>query len=120
MDDATLDTTLKDRAARYGSFAAYACCAQRLKAVVDESAPHALPYIAQEAIAQILGKLARIIMGDPFYLDSWDDIAGYALCARRALADLSVKNAGQNREPIFEKSCGVGEMCTCEVCAARR
>lgn len=32
----------------------------------------------REAIEMICHKLARIVNGDPYYADSWTDIAGYA------------------------------------------
>jgi hypothetical protein len=32
----------------------------------------------QEAAEMIVHKLARIVNGNPFYMDSWVDIAGYA------------------------------------------
>ncbi len=42
-----------------------------------------LSYIQQEAIDCISMKMARIISGDPDWLDSWYDIQGYAELARQ-------------------------------------
>jgi hypothetical protein len=37
-----------------------------------------LNYDQREALDMICSKMARIMNGDPNYVDSWEDIAGYA------------------------------------------
>lgn len=76
-----LDTTLTERGSRYGTFAGHAEIAQRLKGVymgfvVDRGTD--LKPDQLEALDMICHKIARVINGDPNYVDSWVDIAGYA------------------------------------------
>lgn len=78
LTSCTIDDTLKQRGSRYGSFSSHAELSQKLRSVLNNH-PHAdfEPYMA-EAITMICHKLARIVNGDPYYDDSWRDIAGYA------------------------------------------
>lgn len=92
--------TLKERGARYGRFANNSKVTQHLKDVVKFSileqrdprytpdalgGPGKLSPFQREAIDMILHKLGRIICGDPDYVDSWHDIAGYALLVEKIL-----------------------------------
>lgn len=82
----TVDETLNERGARYGTFDKQAevtqelkrtircCLALRRKSLVDDQ---------QEALDMICSKIARIVNGDADYHDNWHDIAGYA----RLIAD---------------------------------
>lgn len=83
---------LEERGSRYGSFMGNGVIAQRLKAVLREecgSRHIELEADQAEALDMIAHKVARIINGDPNYIDSWDDIAGYAtLVANRLRADV--------------------------------
>lgn len=79
-DDATnVDVILDERGSRYGSFYTHAEITQRLKQmaynhIIDgKLAPDQI-----EALDMIFHKIGRIINGDPDYVDSWVDIAGYA------------------------------------------
>ena len=74
-----VDQILQERGHRYGSFEANAATAQALKKVLhmNDSWFH-LHYDQREALDMICHKIARIVNGDPNYVDSWDDIAGYA------------------------------------------
>lgn len=94
------DSTIKTRGARYGRFADNSKVAQGLKAVVrsglskrkisglalvgEEAAVELKPF-QLEAIDMILHKIGRIVCGDPNYVDSWHDIAGYALLVEKIL-----------------------------------
>jgi hypothetical protein len=72
----SIDDTLAQRGTRYGSFKNHAKLSQQLQTVaLVHSLPE--PYM-QESAAMICHKLARIANGDPYYDDSWRDIAGYA------------------------------------------
>jgi hypothetical protein len=75
----TLSDTLKERGARYGSFIGHARIAQRLKDVM-RSVPQwpMLDPDMKQAMELFADKQARILNGDPWYADSWHDIAGYA------------------------------------------
>ena len=74
-----IEETLKERGSNYGTFYDNAGSCQHLKNFFklhdswkDMSAYH------KEALDMIAHKLARILNGDPNYIDSWVDIAGYA------------------------------------------
>lgn len=71
--------TLTERGSRYGKFKDHARIAQDLKAIVRLHA-HGRPLAddQREALDMIMHKVARILNGDPTYVDSWVDIAGYA------------------------------------------
>lgn len=73
--------TLTERGERYGKFVDQASCSQAFKNVLDYQlrirGKHLHPD-QQESLEMILHKIARIINGDPDYVDSWHDIAGYA------------------------------------------
>ena len=72
----SIDDTLAQRGTRYGSFRTHSRISQELQTA---ALVHALPepYMV-EAATLICHKLARIANGDPYYDDSWRDIAGYA------------------------------------------
>lgn len=74
-----IDTILDERGARYGSFMTHAEITQRLKQMaynyIDDNK---LAADQIEALDMIFHKIGRIINGDPDYVDSWVDIAGYA------------------------------------------
>ena len=81
-EQSTLDKTLEERANRYGDFETHSILSQSLNQIILR---HASQYQKQsmqpymmEAIMMICHKLARIANGDPYYDDSWRDIAGYA------------------------------------------
>ena len=84
---ADITETLQERGKRYGSFIGDAGVAQQLKGVLrdvandneqltngwDDLAPD-----MKEALEMMSTKMGRIVHGDPWYEDSWRDIAGYA------------------------------------------
>jgi Domain of unknown function (DUF6378) len=75
----SLDTTLAERGARYGAFTSHAEITQNLKTIMR--ATHrwqALQPDQIEALEMVAHKIGRILNGDPDYIDSWLDIAGYA------------------------------------------
>lgn len=74
-----IDNILAERGERYGSFIDNATTAQALKKVLhmNDNWFH-LAYDQREALDMICHKMARILNGDPNYVDSWADIAGYA------------------------------------------
>jgi hypothetical protein len=75
---------LVQRGARYGKFENHANVTQALKDVADHflcnilGEPDKLSAPQQEALDMIFHKIGRILNGDPNYVDSWTDIAGYA------------------------------------------
>lgn len=85
-----IQATLSERGSRYGNFAEHALIAQSLQSVMrgtetiktgwDGLAPD-----MQQALTVIADKIARILNGDPTYLDNWHDIQGYARLVERRL-----------------------------------
>lgn len=76
-----VDETLAERGKRYGTFEGHAEISQQLKAVIRKyEAARAcdLNPDQREALEMVCHKIARIINGDPDYVDSWVDIAGYS------------------------------------------
>jgi len=72
---------LDKRAATYGTFVGAAGITQGLKAIIRDGSGGATTSLAsdqQEALDMICSKIARIVNGNPNYVDSWVDIAGYA------------------------------------------
>ena len=79
--DTNVDAILDTRATTYGSFEDVANVAQEFKNIAYDSlkARQKTIYADQaEALDMIFSKIARIVNGDPNYVDSWTDIAGYA------------------------------------------
>jgi hypothetical protein len=77
MDEVT--SILVDRGNRYGKFEDHARISQAIKSVMFNSRENLeLTSDQRESLEMIAHKIARIINGDPDYVDSWIDIAGYA------------------------------------------
>ena len=70
---------LEERGKRYGEFETHAAISQGLKAILFSACDKSkLDDDMIESLEMICHKLARIANGDPYYVDSWTDIAGYA------------------------------------------
>lgn len=68
-----------NRGSVYGPFMENAKVSQTLKAFFRSQPGFQKMQLDQrEAFDQTAIKMARILTGDPNYLDNWDDIAGYA------------------------------------------
>ena len=74
------------RRERYGDFKDFADVAQDLKTVMH-STPNwtALTPAMREGLDMIQHKIARMLVGDPFYMDNIDDIVGYATCIKQTM-----------------------------------
>jgi len=71
--------TLADRHKTHGNYKHQAATAQKLKAVMREFPNwESLPMDMKESLELIATKLSRIGHGDPYHMDSWHDIEGYA------------------------------------------
>lgn len=69
---------LKERGNNYGEFPGHALLAQQLKqSVSSHKGYEALSFTMKEALDMVCHKMARIVNGNPYYLDSWVDIIGY-------------------------------------------
>ncbi len=74
-----IDKTLADRGTKYGKFENHAIISQGLKDNMRQYPGWGrLSEDQTEALEMIQHKIARILNGDPKYVDSWVDIAGYA------------------------------------------
>ncbi len=84
-----VDDTLKERGNRYGDFTDHARIAQELQDVMHSAANpfgngiksrewERLSPVQKQALTVIADKIARILSGDPNYIDNWHDIQGYA------------------------------------------
>lgn len=75
----TVAATLAERGSRYGEFADHAKVAQGIQDVM-RAHPNwdKLDLDMKQALSVIADKIARIINGDPYYLDNWHDLSGYA------------------------------------------
>jgi hypothetical protein len=76
-----VDAILNARGSNYGSFLGLSQVTQRLKAVAHQFAGQnnkTFDADQAEALDLIFTKIGRILNGDPNYVDSWTDIAGYA------------------------------------------
>jgi len=77
----TIEQILSERGSRYGDFEDYARITQILKSEMqqfDAAKWRTLDHYQKEALEMIANKIGRILNGDPNYVDSWQDIAGYA------------------------------------------
>jgi hypothetical protein len=74
-----IEDTLKQRGNNYGDYRDVAFTAQEMKLALrrTKSWPHMEAYM-QESLDMICNKMSRIVNGNPYYDDSWHDIAGYA------------------------------------------
>jgi len=81
-----IDNTLQERQNEYGDFDSQASIAQELKAIAHKSKSFDnMDNTMREGLEMILHKIARILNGNPSYIDSWLDIEGYARLVRKQL-----------------------------------
>lgn len=89
-DAPAIAATLAERGARYGSFFDHALIAQSMQSLMRQTDGwDGLAPDMQQALTVIADKIARILNGDPTYVDNWHDIQGYALLVERRLASSS-------------------------------
>jgi len=86
----SIDKTLADRGAKYGSFDSHAHITQSLKRVFMEDPQkwHKLSDDKKEALEMVAHKIGRILNGDPEYIDSWHDIIGYTRLVETKLIEV--------------------------------
>jgi hypothetical protein len=92
-----IQAVLKERGQRYGEFRSHADVTQMLKSNMQlfKKDPSGARFAwsdlmpdQKEALEMIAHKIGRILNGDPDYIDSWIDIAGYAqLVVNRLVED---------------------------------
>lgn len=70
---------MKERGSRYGNYMDLAVIAQTIKDACRANKNWLNLNPAQkESIDMIASKIARVVEGDPTYMDNWHDIQGYA------------------------------------------
>ena len=70
---------LEQRGQNYGDFSGQASISQGLKDVARNGVQYdSLKPFQKESVEMILHKIARIVNGNPIYIDSWRDIIGYS------------------------------------------
>lgn len=102
MDE--VKNTLEERGKKYGEFNSHAYLTQSLKVVMGNNYNwnNRLTNSMREALEMIAHKIGRILNGDPFYADSWIDIAGYAtLVAKELEADDVDKHSFDSLEEVI-------------------
>lgn len=74
-----IEEVLNQRQATYGSFTKNAEISQMLKYFMAQGTNYKqMPMAHREALEMIVHKIARIVNGDPNYIDNWIDICGYS------------------------------------------
>ena len=82
----SIDATLAERGNRYGDFADHAIIAQNIQDVLrNTNGWERLSAPQRQALTVIADKIARILSGDPTYVDNWHDIQGYSKLVERIL-----------------------------------
>lgn len=92
-----LNETLKERGSRYGSFKTHADIACQLKAKIHSTDGwYRCSNVQRQALDVIADKIARMLNGDPDYIDNWHDIAGYATLVEIDIQEEAAKNDPSN------------------------
>lgn len=73
-----VDATLTERQSQYGCYEDVAHVTQQILSALRIGNYDKLPAPMKESLHMIASKMARIVNGDPEYLDNWHDIGGYA------------------------------------------
>ena len=74
-----INDMLAGREARYGTFEGHARISQALKRAMHQAPRWAsLADDQKESLEMVQHKIARILNGDPDYLDNWVDLVGYS------------------------------------------
>ncbi|KXZ65933.1 hypothetical protein AVENLUH5627_02663 [Acinetobacter venetianus] len=82
----SIKETLQQRGARYGEFSEVAETTYQLQEALKRSQPSSMTSSQIIALDMICNKMARIVNGDPSYIDNWHDIAGYATLVEQELS----------------------------------
>ena len=81
-----IESTLNQRGERYGKFKDVAATTYALQEILRNAKNHEHMTDDQViALDMICNKMARIVNGDPNYIDNWHDIAGYATLVEQEL-----------------------------------
>lgn len=90
-----INEVLEERGKRYGGYVEHAAVSQGIKELLYNALKYnknvdlyTLDDDIKETLEMIAHKLGRIVNGDPYYADSYIDIAGYAKLVGDRLNDL--------------------------------
>lgn len=82
----SINKTLEQRGERYGKFKDVAATTYALQEILRDAKNHKHMTDDQViALDMICNKMARIVNGDPSYIDNWHDISGYATLVEQEL-----------------------------------
>lgn len=82
----SINKTLEQRGERYGKFKDVASTTYALQEILRNAKNHEHMTDDQViALDMICNKMARIVNGDPNYIENWHDIAGYATLVEQEL-----------------------------------
>ena len=83
----SINKTLEQRGSRYGKFKDVAATTYALQEILRNAKNHEHMTDDQViALDMICNKMARIVNGDPSYIDNWHDISGYATLVEQELS----------------------------------
>ena len=83
----SINKTLEQRGERYGKFKDVAATTYALQEILRDAKNHEHMTDDQViALDMICNKMARIVNGDPSYIDNWHDIAGYSTLVEQELS----------------------------------
>lgn len=84
-----IDIILEERDRRYGGFENQAKTSQALKRVMQDSPNWGkLTDVQKEGLEMVQHKIARMLNGDPSYIDNITDIVGYAMLIKNTMVEL--------------------------------
>lgn len=85
----SVSDTLETRGTKYGEYETLAATANEIKEAIKRGLNYgSLDPDMKESLDMIAHKIARILNGDPYYVDSWHDISGYATLVEDRLRKL--------------------------------
>ena len=99
----SIEDTLAERGARYGAFIDHARICQALKDVMTGTPGWGrLDPDMKQALEVVQDKIARILNGDPKYLDNWHDMQGYPKLVEDRLTGEAAKANGVTDDELPE------------------
>ena len=81
-----INNTLNERGERYGKFKDVASTTYALQEILRAASSH--EHMSDDqviALDMICNKMARIVNGDPSYIENWHNISGYATLVEQEL-----------------------------------
>lgn len=97
-----IEATLNQRGKVHGDWDLNSEVAMELRKVVSQYIAGDMVPACEEALNAIIGKISRILAGNPHFADHWHDIAGYATLAEKWLNGNYAVN--ELPEPLSEEA----------------